>query len=101
MIYLKYLSVRLEPQVTEPVTRTMLAAPLILVIICLHPTLTQVQVGSINCQSNRHENSICIQISENSNEDRQAAAVDSGGVTLTTFASITFLLQLVTLLVSK
>ena len=80
----------------------MLPAPLILVMTYLHPALTQVQVGSINCQSNRHENSICIQISENSNEERQAAvAAESGGVTLTTFASITFLLQLVTLLVSK
>ena len=42
------------------------------------------------------------QTSEDSGEERQtAAAVESGGVTLTTFASITFLLQLVTLLVSK
>ena len=45
---------------------------------------------------------ICVQISEDSNEGRQAAvAAESGGVTLTTFSLITFLLQLVTLLVSK
>ena len=42
------------------------------------------------------------QTSEDGDEERQAAvAAESGGVTLTTFASITFLLQLVTLLVSK
>ena len=86
-----------------------LPAPLILVIICLcpHPALTQVQVSRnykiSNCQDRGNiQSEICIQASEDSGEERQAAAAaESGGVTLMTLAVLTFVAQLAALFISK
>ena len=83
-----------------------LSAPLILVIICLcpHPALTQVQVSTnINCQYRGNiQSEICIQASEDIGVERQAdAAAESGGVTLMTLAVLTFVAQLAALFISK
>ena len=81
-----------------------LPTPLILVIICLcpHPAQSQVQVN-INCQYRGNiQSEICIQASEDSGEERQAAAAaESGGVTLMTLAVLTFVAQLAALFISK
>ena len=84
-----------------------LPAPLILVIICLcpHPALTQVQVARnykmSNCQDiGNIQSEICIQASEDSGVERQADA-ESGGVTLMTLAVLTFVAQLAALFISK